>query len=106
MIGLNKKTEKLKYSLIRVLKEEATKYSDVINLTIGEPDIPTPKNLVEEAMEYGKNNQLNYAQAGGSEKIRTLVAEYYNKKYKSTYNAENVVMKVLLRLFLHALKQL
>lgn len=94
MIGLNKKTEKLKYSLIRVLKEEATKYSDVINLTIGEPDIPTPKNLVEEAMEYGKNNQLNYAQAGGSEKIRTLVAEYYNKKYKSTYNAENVVMNV------------
>lgn len=91
---LNRKVEKLKYSLIRVLKEEASKYSDVINLTIGEPDIPTPKELVMEAMKYGEENQLNYAQAGGNEKIRKLVADYYNNKYGSSYDIDNIIMNV------------
>ena len=58
---LNREVENLQYSLIRALKDEADKYKDVIDLTIGEPDIPTPKDLVEEAMEYGKNHQLKYA---------------------------------------------
>lgn len=94
IIELNRNAQKLKYSLIRVLKDEAAKYKDVINLTIGEPDIPTPKELIDEVMDYGKNNQLRYAQAGGDDEIRSLVAGYYNKKYGSSYTKENVVMNV------------
>ena len=46
----NSAVENLQYSLIRVLKNEATKYPNSIDLTIGEPDIGTPKGLIEEAM--------------------------------------------------------
>ena len=91
---ISRKVENLKYSLIRVLKEEAEKYPDVIDLTIGEPDIPTPYGIVEEAMEYGKTHQLKYPAAGGGEKIRSLVAEYYNKYYKGDYKAENIIINI------------
>ena len=49
----NSAVENLQYSLIRVLKNEAAKYPNYIDLTIGEPDIGTPKGLINEAMEYG-----------------------------------------------------
>lgn len=91
---ISRKVENLKYSLIRVLKEEAENYPDVIDLTIGEPDIPTPYGIVEEAMEYGKTHQLKYPPAGGGEKIRSLAAEYYNKYYGGDYKAENIIINI------------
>ena len=91
---ISRKVEKLKYSLIRVLKEESAKYSDVVNLTIGEPDIPTPEKLVAEAMKYGETHQLNYPQAGGNLKIRSLIADYYNEYYGADYTADNIIVNV------------
>lgn len=66
----------------------------MINLTIGEPDISTPKELIDEVIDYGKSNQLRYAQAGGDDEIRSLVAKYYNKNYGASYTKENIVMNV------------
>ena len=37
---INREVLKLEYSLIRALNEESRKYSNAIDLTIGEPDIP------------------------------------------------------------------
>lgn len=91
---INRVAQNLQYSLIRVLKNEAAKYSDTIDLTIGEPDIPTPHGLIEEAMEYGRNNQLKYAMSGGGEKIGKLVADYYNTRYKGNYTENNVIMNI------------
>lgn len=91
---LNSAVEKLQYSLIRVLKDEATKFPNSIDLTIGEPDIPTPKGIVKECMEYGNENQLKYALSGGGGKIGKIVAEYYNRKYKGNYTENNVIMNI------------
>ena len=91
---LNREVENLQYSLIRALKDEAAKYKDVIDLTIGEPDIPTPKGLVEEAMEYGKNHQLKYALSGGGEAIGKLIATHYNKIYGGDYTEENIITNI------------
>lgn len=91
---LNSEVENLQYSLIRVLKDEASKYDNVIDLTIGEPDIPTPKGLVEEAMEYGKNHQLKYALSGGGGAIGKIIAEHYNKIYGGDYTEENILTNI------------
>ena len=91
---INREVEKLQYSLIRALNEESKKYSDSIDLTIGEPDIPSPKELINEALKYGAEHQLRYPPTGGGEKIRTLVANYYNRKYSSNYTADNVIINV------------
>lgn len=84
----------LQPSLIRTLKQEAKKYPNVIDLTIGEPDITPPQQLVEELMEYGKHNQLKYALSGGGSEVRQSVADFYNKKYGGNYTIDNIVMNV------------
>lgn len=91
---INREVSKLQYSLIRTLNEESRKYSDAIDLTIGEPDIPSPKELITEALKYGAEHQLRYSPTGGGEKIRTLTADYYNRKYGSSYAADNVIINV------------
>lgn len=90
----NSAVENLQYSLIRVLKDEATKYPNSIDLTIGEPDIVTPKGLVEKAMEYGRNHQLKYALSGGGGEIGSLVAKHYNKVYGGDYTEKNIIMNI------------
>lgn len=91
---LNSEVENLQYSLIRVLKDEAAKYPNAIDLTIGEPDITTPKGLVEEAMEYGKTHQLKYALSGGGGVIGKLIANHYNKVYGGDYTEENILTNI------------
>lgn len=91
---INKEVSKLQYSLIRALNEESRKYSDAIDLTIGEPDIPSPKELITETLKYGEEHQLKYPPTGGGEKIRSLVANYYNRKYNSNYTMDNVIINV------------
>lgn len=90
----NSAVENLQYSLIRVLKDEATKYPNSIDLTIGEPDLVTPKGIVDKVMEYGRNHQLKYALSGGGGEIGGLVAKHYNKIYGGNYTEKNVIMNI------------
>lgn len=90
----NSAVENLQYSLIRVLKDEATKYPNSIDLTIGEPDLVTPKGIVDKVMEYGRNHQLKYALSGGGGEIGELVAKHYNKIYGGNYTEKNVIMNI------------
>ena len=91
---LNKNIVSVPYSLIRDLTEKAEKIKDSITLTIGEPDLQPPKELIEFGCEYAKTHKLTYTHAGGGEKIRTLVAEHYNKYYGAKTNANCVTMHI------------
>lgn len=91
---LNKNIVEVPYSLIRELTEKAQKKENSIMLTIGEPDLPTPKELIDYACEYAKTHSLPYTQSGGSEHIRDLVAKHYNKYYSSNINANNITMHI------------
>ncbi|MGF6906337.1 pyridoxal phosphate-dependent aminotransferase [Fusobacterium sp. PH5-44] len=91
---LNRVVTNLKYSLIRTVAEEAQKYSNVISLTIGEPDIETPRELIMETLEYAKKQHFGYAPTAGSVKSRTLVADFYNKTYNTNFTHENVLFHI------------
>ena len=91
---LNKNIVQVPYSLIRELTEKAQKKENAIMLTIGEPDLLPPKELIEYGCEYAKTHTLGYTHSGGSEHIRTLVANHYNKYYNSDIKADNVTMHI------------
>jgi len=91
---INKVVSGLEYSLIRALKEEALNYSDVIDLTVGEPDLETPEEIVIGAFEKAKKIKLGYPPTGGGENIRSLIAKHYNKKYNTSYETDNVIVNV------------
>ena len=91
---INQNIAKVQYSLIRLLNEEARKFEDSIDLTIGEPDIATEKGIVEDACEYAMTHKLGYPPTGGGPKLREILADYYNDKYGSSYQADNVIVNV------------
>lgn len=91
---INQNIAKVQYSLIRLLNEEARKFEDSIDLTIGEPDIATEKGIVEDACEYAMTHKLGYPPTGGGPKLRGILADYYNDKYRSSYQADNVIVNV------------
>ena len=91
---INQNIAKVQYSLIRLLNEEARKFEDSIDLTIGEPDIATEKGIVEDACEYAMTHKLGYPPTGGGPKLRGILADYYNDKYGSSYQVDNVIVNV------------
>ena len=91
---INQNIAKVQYSLIRLLNEEARKFEDSIDLTIGEPDIATEKGIVEDACEYAMTHKLGYPPTGGGPRLRGILADYYNDKYGSSYQADNVIVNV------------
>lgn len=64
---------------------------DVIDLGIGDPDMPTPDFIVDEAISAMKNSIYHrYPPYHGLEEFKTAVAEHYKRKYgvKLDYNSE------------------
>lgn len=81
-------------SLIRKVLARTREIEDVINLTIGEPDLKTPQIISQRAAEYMMDNQLSYAPLGGIAELREGIASYYNNTYGSNYDADNVLVTV------------
>ena len=83
---LNKNILTVPYSIIREFTEKAQKKGNAIMLTIGEPDLQPPREFIDYGYEYAKTHALGYTQAGGSNELRELVANHYNKYYGSNIN--------------------
>ncbi|MGL5962094.1 MAG: pyridoxal phosphate-dependent aminotransferase, partial [Cetobacterium sp.] len=62
MLNINPNLEKIEISVIRKIAESCKKYENrekkLINLTIGEPDIPQPKEVINETIEFMKETKL------------------------------------------------
>lgn len=89
---LNENVLNIKESLIRKISNESRKYENVLNLTIGEPDLPTPIGITQACIEYMQKNKINYSPTGGIVELKEEIATYYNEKYGSIYNENNVLV--------------
>lgn len=55
---------------------------DIIDLTLGQPDFPTPKKIGEAAIEAIKNGSASfYTQVGGLPALKTAVQKYWENFY-------------------------
>ena len=84
----------LERSSIRVLLEKqntiAKSCDDMISFTIGEPDFPTPPNIVEAAaLREGKTK---YAPNAGIPELRQAIAQDIKKNYGVEYNSETEIV--------------
>ncbi|MFW6133993.1 MAG: LL-diaminopimelate aminotransferase [Elusimicrobiota bacterium] len=86
------------FGAIDVLKKEAfRKKLDVIDLGMGNPDMPTPKHIVERLCDTVLNHPKThrYPQAKGMPKFRRTVSNWYKKKYEIKFNPENEVVSLI-----------
>lgn len=91
---INSNVKKLETSLIRRILSKSREIENSINLTIGEPDIETPRVISEKSAEFMLKNQLSYAPLGGMLELRKEIAKFYNDTYSSYYNEDNVLVTV------------
>lgn len=64
----------------------------IVHLEIGEPDFPTPQNIVEAAEAAIGNGYTHYTPAGGLMPARQAVAEWIRRTYEVEVAPEQVVM--------------
>lgn len=78
---------------IRKMFDLAAQYDDVINLTCGDPNFDTPKNVREAAKKALDEGYTHYSPNAGLPALREAVAKKY-RKYWDGYTADNVIITV------------
>ena len=86
------------FSRISQLKLEAhAKNLDVIDLGMGNPDLPTPPHIIERLVESVKDHPSThrYPQAKGMPKFRAAVAEWMDSRFGVKVNPNNEVLALV-----------
>jgi len=91
---INPIIEGIEISDIRKIHERLVNYKNVINMTIGEPDIDVPKEIKESVAYHALNSRIKYSPVGGMPELREKIAKYYNEQFLGNYNAQNVLVTV------------
>jgi LL-diaminopimelate aminotransferase len=69
---------------------------DLIDLGIGDPDIPTPPGIVEKLIESSsKPTNHRYPSSSGMAEFRQAVADWYQRRFKVTLDSETEVVSLI-----------
>ena len=63
--------------MFEIVEKAKREGRDIVSLTIGEPDFPTPQEVVEKAIEAIKSGYTHYTSNLGIEELRNAIAENY-----------------------------
>src|SRR4030095_9550847 len=71
------------FSIVTDLKVKArTRGEDIIDLGMGNPDLPTPPHIVEKMVEATrKPKNHRYSASKGIRRLRVAIATWYRKRY-------------------------
>ncbi|EOH91863.1 pyridoxal phosphate-dependent aminotransferase [Enterococcus pallens] len=72
---------------IAVLAKET---EDIIDLSIGDPDIITHQTIIEAAYQDLKKGATNYTSPAGKKEFLEAIASYYKKKYDLTFATNQI----------------
>ena len=81
-------------TLSRQLFMMAKQYDDVIDFTLGDPDVPTPKAICDAAYNAAINGKTHYAPNAGLPALREAIAKQVSKENRIEYTANNVAVTI------------
>ena len=70
--------------------EMAKSFDDVINLSLGDPDMTTPEPIIEAAFRDAKAGQTKYTDFRGDPELRAEICRYYEKNFGMPVRDEEV----------------
>lgn len=91
-LSLNPRAEALVISGIRQFFNQLVDYPDAINLTIGQPDFPTPETVKRAGMEAIAANKTSYSHNAGLIELRQEVAAFFGDTYGLSYNSQTEII--------------
>lgn len=65
---------------------------DVISLSLGEPDFPTPPHVVDAAYQAAQRGETKYPPLAGIEPLRQAIAEKFEREHKLPVRQQNVLV--------------
>ncbi len=82
------------FAIVNSLKMEARRRGeDIIDLGMGNPDLPTPKHIVEKLCEAAKNPRNHrYSASRGITQLRVAMIEWYQRRYNVELDPETEVV--------------
>ena len=65
---------------------------DVISFGIGQPDLPTPKHIIEEAKKALDEGFTGYTETAGIPELRQAIANYLNERYSAGVLPDEIIV--------------
>ncbi|MEE8564155.1 MAG: pyridoxal phosphate-dependent aminotransferase [Atribacterota bacterium] len=81
----------MKESAIRSMFNKAKKIPGLVNLGIGEPDLNTPEEIIEEGSKALRSGKTKYTSNAGIIELRTEIAKHLNR-YDLSVNPEDEII--------------
>lgn len=91
-ITINERVKKISVSGIRQFSNQLVHYPDAVNLTIGQPDFPTPESVKVAGIAAIANDLTGYSHNAGLIDLRNAISRFFLETYSFTYNAENEII--------------
>lgn len=89
----SKKVKEISYPRIREILDRASKFQDVINLGIGDPDFDTDRTIVDSTFNLVKEKKsTHYTPVPGYRGLREAIAKKYREENKFEVNYEEVIV--------------
>ncbi|KAB7706209.1 aminotransferase A [Bacillus aerolatus] len=93
MINLvNKQLKSIEVSGIRAIANKAATDPTIINMTLGQPDFPTPEKIKLAGKKAIDDNQTAYTHNAGLLELRQAVSDYMNRLYGLSYRPEDEII--------------
>lgn len=92
MIKTSIVADSIKLSLVRSLFNEAKKYNDVIDFTLGDPDVQPHQAIKDAACEAIQLGKTRYSQNAGLLDLRQTISRYYECKEGFKYDPSTEVI--------------
>lgn len=89
MITVSKVSEAVKPSLTRKLFNMARAYDDVIDFTLGDPDVQTHKAIKDAGCAAIQEGKTRYSQNAGLIDLRRTITEYYKRTEGYVYSPDD-----------------
>lgn len=77
---------------IRRMVNLAATMKDVIHLSIGQPDLPTPKHIIDAYVDALNAGQTGYTMDAGLPELLIALRDYYSKRYNRKLTRDNILV--------------
>lgn len=89
---ISNKANVIEPSLTRDLFNRALEFNDVINLSLGDPDLPPPQSVRDSACDAIQKGKTRYSANAGLYDLRKSIADSFSNEYGLQCNPANEVM--------------
>ena len=89
---LNKQVQEIEISGIRKFFNMVADIDDMVSLTLGQPDFPTPLHVKEAAKAAIDEGFTSYTHNAGFLELRKAASEFYKKKYNVSFEPSSEVI--------------